>query len=880
MFYHSAEIRNVLNELKTSEEGLSDSEAKKRLAEYGPNEIKEKKKISPVKIFINQFKSFMVAILIAAVAISAFIGETLDAVVIALILVINAILGFIQEYKAERAIEALKKLASLKAKVIRDKDERMVDASELVPGDIIILEVGSKVPADSRIISLVNLQAQEAALTGESLPVKKELKMLPEKIAVADRKNMVFSGTIVTAGRGKAVVVGTGMNSEIGRIAELIQTAEEKMPPLQLKLQQLGKWLGIATIVICIAVFALGVLNGKNPAQMFIAAVSLAVAAIPEGLPAVVTISLALGVQRMIRRNSLIRRLPSVETLGSTTVICTDKTGTLTCNEMTVKKVFADNMIIDVSGEGYSKEGFFYHNKQEVDPKSFSLLFKIGALCNDSKLSENGPIGDPTELSLIVSAHKAGLIKDDLEEKYPRIGEIGFSSERKRMSTYHKDGEKKVVYCKGAPDVILELCDRIYVEGEAKRLTRLQKNEILRINESFASQALRVLGFAYTESDKLSEDDLVFVGLQAMIDPPREEVKGAIEKCVMAGIKVIMITGDHKTTAEAIARQIGIKGNSLTGQEIDEINDLSGYVDNTAIYARVNPEHKSKIIDALRAKGHIIAMTGDGVNDAPALKKADIGIAMGITGTDVAKEASDMILIDDNFTSIVNAVEEGRGIYNNIRKFVEYLLSSNFGEILTIFAAILLSVFFHNALPLLAIQILWINLVTDGLPALALGIDPSDPEIMQRPPRKPNENLLSANIIKRMVLVSITMMIGTLAIFKVYLPDLRYAQTMAFSTLVMFQMFNVLNCRSETHSLFRVGIFSNILSNIYLLIAIVISVLLQLLVIYSPLSVFFKTVPLTIRDWLYVFVVSSSVIFVIETMKLSAHLKKRKNEHD
>ena len=880
MFWHDKEIKDVLKELSASENGLTDEEAKNRLGKYGPNEIKEKKRISPLKIFISQFKSFIIAILIAAVVVSLLIGETVDAVVIAAILLLNAVLGFIQEYKAEKAIEALKKMASLKAKVIRNNEEKLIDAAELVPGDIIFLEVGMKVPADSRLIQIVNLQTQEAALTGESLPVKKEPEALPEKPPVADRKNMVFSGTIITAGRGKAVVVETGMNSEIGKIAEMIQTAEEKMTPLQVKLAQLGQLLGIATIAICIVVFLIGIFTGKNILTMFIAAVSLAVAAIPEGLPAVVTISLALGVQRMIKRHALIRRLPSVETLGSTTVICSDKTGTLTCNEMTVKKLFVNNKAIEVAGEGYSKEGSFYYEQNKIDSKDFSLLLKIGALCNDAKLNEKEPLGDPTEISLIVSAHKAGLIKDELEERYPRIGEIGFSSERKRMSTYHKEDGKKIVYCKGAPDVILHLCDRININGEVKRLASIDKKEILKVNELFASEALRVIGFAYKESETLSEENMVFVGLQGMIDPPREEVKEAIKKCERAGIKVVMITGDHKTTAEAIAKEIGIKGSSLTGQELDEIKNLEDYVENIAIYARVNPEHKSKIVDALRAKGHVIAMTGDGVNDAPALKKSDIGIAMGITGTDVAKEASDMILTDDNFTSIVNAVEEGRGIYGNIKKFVEYLLSSNLGEILTIFVAILLSVFFQNALPLLAIQILWINLVTDGFPALALGVEPPDPEVMIRPPRKPDEKILSASIIKRMAIVGITMMIGTLLIFKLYLPDLKYAQTMAFTTLVMFQMFNVLNCRSEKHSLFKVGIFSNMFSNIYLLLAIVVSILLQLLVIYTPFSAFFKTVPLTLTDWLYAIVISSSVMFVVETIKFVNHFKeKRKNEH-
>ncbi len=860
--YHKKKIEDIFKELKTSYRGLSEEDAKSRLQEYGLNEIKEKKKVSPLKIFFSQFKNFIIGILFVALVISLIIGENLDAIIIGIILILNAVFGFIQEYKAEKAIEALKKLASLKATVIRENKRQEIDAATLVPGDIILLETGDKIPADSRLIEIVNLETQESSLTGESTPITKDLKILPEKTPIADQKNMVFSGTIVTKGRAKAIVVQTGMNSQIGKIATLIEEEETKPTPLQIKLKQLGKLLGIATIFIVIIVFFAGILTGKETIEMFIAAVSLAVAAIPEGLPAVVTISLALGVQRMVKRHALVRKLPSVETLGSTTVICTDKTGTLTCDQMTVRKIYVNNKIIEVTGSGYETKGVFLINNKIIDPKPLNLLLKIGTLCNDASLTEDGIIGDPTEAALIVSAAKASLLKSDLEKKNPRINELGFDSERKRMSTLHKMENKKIMYCKGAPDIILELCDRIIINEKISRLTRPLKKQILKQNDEFANEALRVLGFAYKETSVLEEKNLIFVGLQAMIDPPRPQVKDAIEKCKKAGIKVVMITGDHKNTAMAIAKEIGIEGEAITGQDLDEIKDFEKKVETIAIYARVDPEHKSKIIDALRKKGHIIAMTGDGVNDAPALKKADIGIAMSITGTDVSKEASAMVLTDDNFASIVNAVEEGRGIYDNIKKFVEYLLSSNLGEILTIFIGIMLG----WPLPLIAIQILWVNLATDGLPALALGVDPVDPNIMSRLPRKPKEKVLSNHIIARMFIVGIIMMIGTLGIFKLYNPEsnLRYAQTMAFTTLMMFQMFNVLNCRSEQHSLFKIGIFSNK----YLVVAILSSILLQILVIHTGLSKFFKTVPLSITDWVYIILVSSTVLIVIEIIKL------------
>jgi len=867
MRYHAQSYKEVLQDLHSSETGLSKEEAALRLQKYGLNEIKEEKRVSPVKIFLSQFKSFIVGILIIAVLISLFVHEYIDAAVIGAILILNAIMGFVQEYKAEKSIEALKKMASLKAVVLRDGKEQQIDAKELVPGDIILLETGEKIPADSRMIEVINLQTQEAALTGESLPVKKEEVTLREATPMADRVNMVFSGTIITAGRGKAVVTSTGMNSEIGKIAELVQKAESPLTPLQKKLKVLGEYLGAAAIIISVIVFFIGSLMGFKTSEIFLISLSMAVAAIPEGLPAVVTMSLSLGTRRMIKRNALIRTLPSVETLGSTTVICTDKTGTLTLNQMTVRKIYANDKIISVTGRGYETAGSFYDEKGKIDSKEIGLLLEIGALCNDAKLSEGNVIGDPTEGALIVSAAKAGLIKDELEDRFPRLAEIQFSSERKRMSTQHKMNGKDRLLTKGAPDILLELCDRIYRNGKVERLSRDEKRKILKINETLAKQALRVLGFAYKESGKLEEKEMIFVGLQAMIDPPREEAKEAIKRCKTAGIKVVMITGDHKITAQAIAHELGLEGLAIEGRELDEIKDLEEHVEDIAVYARVDPRHKVTILRALKKKGHIVAMTGDGVNDAPAIKEADIGIAMGITGTDVTKEASDMILTDDNFASIVNAVEEGRGIYNNIRKFVEYLLSSNIGEIFTIIMALVLfSVEGITLLPLLAIQILWINLVTDGLPALALSMDPSEPGIMKLPPRNPKENIINKSKTIRMFLIGIIMAVGTLVLFNAYNPEanLAYAQTMAFSVLVMFQMFNVLNRRSDEHSLFKIGFFTNK----KLIGAILISIILQVIAVHTPMSTFFHTVSLTWVDWIWVLLVSSSVLIFDEVYKL------------
>ncbi len=869
MLYFNKDIKETLKALKTSEKGLSSEEAKKRLEEHGLNEIKEEKGISPLKIFISQFKSIVVWILIAATIISAFLKEYIDAIVILAIVVLIAIIGFTQEYRAERAIEALKKLASLKATVIRDGSKKEIDARELVPGDIIALETGDKIPADARLIEVFNLQTQEAALTGESSPVGKSAKELPEKTSVADMKNTVFSATIVTSGRANAVVAATGMQTEIGKIATLIQKVKPELTPLQKKMNQLGKLLGKVVIAIAIVIFVLGVIfQGKPALEMLKFAAAVAVAAIPEALAGIVTIALAIGTKRMLKRNALVRKLPSVETLGSTTVICTDKTGTLTVNEMTVKKILANGKIIDVTGAGYETKGQFLWKNKPVAVDEICLLLSIGALNNDAELKGSSLIGDPTEGALIASAAKAGLIKEELGIEWPRIDEIEFTSERKLMTTIHKHDGEKVVYVKGAPEVVLKLCNYIHINGKVKELTENDKKEILEINKEFADGALRVLGFAYkTLINTQPEKNLIFAGLQGMIDPPREEVKEAIEKCRKAGIKVIMITGDYEITARAVAKEIGLDGRVITGQQLEEIENLEDAVDDIAIFARVNPEHKIKIVDALKKKGHVVAMTGDGVNDAPALKKADIGIAMGITGTDVSKEAAAMILTDDNFASIVNAVEEGRGVYNNIRKYIGFLLSGNISEVLIIFFGIL----FGLPLPLTATQILLINLVTDGLPALALSADPFEPNAMSRKPRKQNESIFKG-LNPFLVYYPIAMTITALLIFIWYTSRgyaLLVAQTATFLTIGMFELYQSLASRSTIYPAFKVGIFKNK----FLILAFISSFAVIAASIFIPsVGRVLDMAPLTAGQFFFIVAVSSIGAIIIELCK---HFKTR-----
>jgi Ca2+-transporting ATPase len=874
MDYYSRPIGGLYEDLCASEKGLSSEEAAARLVRFGPNEIEEARGQAWWSMLLNQFRSPVIYVLLGAVVVSALIGEIVDAAVVGVILVLNAVLGFVQEFRAEKAIEALRKMASLKAVALRDGVEKHIDASELVPGDVVFLQTGEKIPADSRLIEEVELETQEAALTGESVPVQKDAALLGGKaegsVPLAELRNTVFAGTVITKGHGKAVVISTGMATEIGKIARMIQTAEDEETPLQKQLFSLGKWLGILTVIICGLVFAtVMVAQGGEVLEVFFAAVALAVAAIPEGLPTVVTISLSLGVRRMIRRNALVRHLPSVETLGCTTVICSDKTGTLTHNEMTVTRIYVDGVDMSIGGSGYAPEGSFSDESENLQ-----FLLTIGCLNNDAKLDSKTwtALGDPTEACLITSALKAGLDKQDLEERNPRVDEIPFDSERKRMTTVHEADGRRVAYVKGAPDLLLGQCTRMLMTGGTASITETDRRAILAKNEEYARSAMRVLGFAYKElapgEPRASyEEDLVFVGLQAMIDPPRKEVKEAIARCRSAGVKVVMVTGDLETTARAVGEELGIAGRSISGAELRSIDDvgLAGAVEEVSIYARVNPADKVKIVRALKSRGHVVAMTGDGVNDAPALKQADIGIAMGITGTDVAKEASDMILTDDNFASIVNAVEEGRGIYDNLRKFLNYLLSGNIGEVLIIFVGVLLRL----PLPLTAAQILWVNLVTDGLPAIALGVDPIPADAMKRPPRRTGERIMSRGMSLNVLGMGALMCVATLAMFVIGLREsLAVGRTMAFMTLVLLEIVRIQMIRFSYHT--------PALSNRWLIAAVGVSMGLQLSVIYTPLSALLGTVPLGAGHWFHM--AGAVVIVFAAGALLGAIIRKTTSE--
>lgn len=877
------------------EDGLSSSEVKSRIAEFGYNELVEKQKPVWWKRFFAQFQDFMVLVLLAATLISAFLGEYADAATILSIVLINAILGFLQEHRAEKSMDALRTMVAPMSHVIRNGILQQIAAREMVPGDIIVLESGDKIAADARLIDVHNLEVDEATLTGESLSVRKVAdKQFGETSSLGDRKNMVYAGTIIIKGRGKAVVCATGMATEVGRIADMIQDVKHESTPLELRLESLGRWLVWGCLIICVIVVVTGVLKGEPLFLMCMAGISLAVAAIPEGLPAIVTVALALGVQRMIKRNAIIRKLPAVETLGCTTVICSDKTGTLTQNVMTAQKVFVVGRNYELTGTGYEIKGNFLYNKQEFEPKKDKCLLQcleIGVLCNNSILKHNNIgisglwrrattgwsiEGDPTEGALVIAAAKADIWRSEMEKHQRRLAEIPFESERCRMSVIYEKNNKNVIYVKGAPDVILDMCQHYMNSSIESPLSATIKNQILEQNEKMTEQALRVLAVAYRQISKMeashvSEDlekDLVFVGLIGMIDPPRQEVKPAIALCRQAGIKTIMITGDHRNTAVAIAKELQMfkeeKNQALTGNELDGLDDgeLAKIINSVTVYARVSPTHKLRIVKALKRQGHIVAMTGDGVNDAPAIKEADIGIAMGFTGTDVTKEAAAMVLADDNFATIVAAVEEGRGIYDNIRKFIRYLLSCNLGEVLTMFIATIAGL----PLPLLPVQILWVNLVTDGLPAMALGVDPNNHDIMNRPPRQPRESVFSRGLSFKIITRGFQIGISTVLVFSgVYFlkNDLTMARTMAFCTLVFSQMFHVFDCRSEMFSIFEIGMFKNK----YLIFATVCSVFMQLLVVYHPfMREIFATVPLGLSDWLVVLCISGWT-FIIGAIK-------------
>ena len=875
---------NIYSELKTSKDGITSAEAAERIKTYGLNELTKKKENTALKILIGQFKSFLVGLLVIAMIVSYLIGEHIDAYVIGIIVILNALLGFIQEYRADKAVESLKKLSAPKAHVMREGRVQEIDATQVVPGDILVLAEGDRIPADARLIEAMSLEVNESALTGESTSTEKQTEILTDaSLTIGDRKNMVFMNTIITRGRGTAVVIGTGMTTEIGLIAKSISEQKTPETPLQKKLGIVAKNLGIAALVISAAVFGLGMFRGEEIIEMFTAAVSLAVAAVPEGLPAVVTITLALGLKRMASANALIRKLPVVETLGSATVICSDKTGTLTKNEMTVQQIYTSENLISISGLGYDPEGEFTLDSKKItlsDSKSLDLTLRAGTMCTTANLYQDNEKGwyingDPTEGALIVSAQKSGMIKDAMVKQHKHISELPFDSKRKMMSVIYELREKRIAYIKGAPEIFLGKASHFYTDKGVKKLTAGDKEEIHKVLEAMSSKALRVLAVGYKylpEKDKYTEEevenDIVFVGLQAMIDPERTEAKAAIEICTRAGIRTIMITGDHGSTASAIAKNLGILtegGKVITGKELDLMSDkeLENAVKSTRVFARVSPEHKLKIVYALKKNGNIVAMTGDGVNDAPALKAADIGIAMGINGTDVAKDSADMVLADDNFASIVAAVEEGRGIFDNIRHFIRYLLSSNIGEVMAIFVAMLIGL----PLPLIAVQILLMNLLTDGLPALALGVDPPVPKIMERPPRDPKEGAITKETWIFSLIVGLTMMVGTVGIFWINLDaGLNYARTLAFTTIVMFQMFNIFNARAvksilkDTYAIFN---------NKALLLAIFGSVALQVLIVHTPLlQGYFETVSLSLMDWVAAVGVGFSVIVVIELKKL------------
>jgi Ca2+-transporting ATPase len=876
--HHAIEAHQVLQSLQSSQEGLSEQEAQSRLQEFGLNELRRERRITPLEIFFNQFKSFLIVILIFASAISFALGEVADALVISFILILNAILGFVQEYRAEKAIEALKRLAAPKAKAIRDGKETVIEATEVVPGDILLFETGDRIAADARIIEAMNLTIEESLLTGESVPSIKVVEPLPEKTPLADRENMAYSGTTVTYGRGKGVVVATGMDTEFGKIAEQIQGATEEPTPLQLRLRSLGMMLGVLVLGISAILFALEILEGQPILESFLIAVALAVSAVPEGLPAVVTVALALGVRKMSARNAIIRRLSSVETLGSTTVICSDKTGTLTRDEMTVTRVFVNGeCCLDISGTGYEPNGKFSKNGDHVEPQQqddLSLLLRIGCLCNHASLGNKGQwsvVGDPTEGALLTLAGKAGIWREDLLQENPLIAEIPFDSTRKRMTTIHAVDGKRVAYVKGAPEIVLALSSAIHNDGQATELEQHGRSQILKSVQDMAADALRVLALAYRElpagiefSSEEVEKDLVFVGLVGMIDPPKEGVEEAITKTKKAGIRAVMITGDHELTAQAIAREIGMLGEGgrvVTGAQLDQMSqeELDRQVEGITVFSRTSPEHKVRILAALQKKGHVVAMTGDGVNDAPAIKGADIGISMGIKGTDVTREASDMILADDNFATIVNAVEEGRGIYDNIRKFIRLLLSTNLDEILLVAVTTLLRL----PLPILPIQVLWVNVVSDGLPALALSFDPYEKDIMQRKPRDPNEGIFHGMLLFVLVAALVDFLAEMILVIywrNTAFVSLERLRTIIFTSTVMFELFFVFNCRSEKHSVFR----NSPLGNRQLVLAVILSLMLQLAVVYVPfLQPLFKTVPLNASDWLIILAIATSGLLIL-----------------
>jgi len=898
--WHANEVGDVLEALGTSRGGITDEEAARRLKEYGANELTEEEGTKWYHILFEQFTSILVVILIISAAVSGYLamreGEPMtDAIVILFIVVMNAALGFVQEYRAEKAVEALKAMVSPQVLVLRDGREELIDSIDLVPGDVVLLEAGSRVPADGRLIEAANLEVDEAALTGESRPVSKGLEPVATDAGVGDQKCMVFMGTVVTNGRAVAAITETGMSSQFGKIAGMVQAIDVEPPPLRQKMERIGRQLATISVILTVFVFfVLWFVHDRTLEQVFMTSISLAVSAIPEGLPAVLTITLALGTARMARQKAIVRKLASVETLGSTTVICSDKTGTLTKNEMTVTKVTTNNRQTSISGAGYAPEGEFTENGSTIDPTSddnLELLLRIGALNNDAHIQQNEGawvcFGDPTEGALLVAAMKAGMDVSQLKESYPRVAELPFDSARKRMTTIHRTPEGELVaYVKGAPEILMERSNGLLVGDSVRTVTveDLKKNR--EEMDSMAAEALRVLAFAYkqlpddydlTDLDvEEVEDDLIFVGMQGMIDPAREEVPLAIRTAQEAGIRSIMVTGDHRITAVAIAKEIGIlgeqtEGSVVEGIEIESMSDemLDDMIENVRVCARVSPEHKMRIAQSLKRLGHIVAMTGDGVNDAPALKAADIGVAMGIKGTDVTKEASDMVLEDDNFATIVRAIRGGREIYDNVSKYIRLMLAANFDEFIEITVTAVLGL----PVPFLPIHVLWVNLVTDGLPAVALSIDPADPDIMRYPPRDPKEDMLRR--FWRFILFAalVDFISDFIPFFYAYISTIQAtgdfelaattARTVAFTSIVFFEFLLAYQCRSETKHIFQLG-WKGVTANKMLFVSVVVGLGLQFLILYVPfLNEVFHVVPLTPFQLLYCFVGSLTAFLIV-----------------
>jgi Ca2+-transporting ATPase len=882
MKYHEMNKKEVEEALNTDlSSGLTGADVKKRIKQYGNNELDEGEKQSALLLFFSQFKDFMVLVLLAATLVSGFLGEYIDAIAIIAIVIVNACLGFYQERRAEKSLQALKELSAPQVHVLREGQWIKTPSKEIVPGDVLKFSSGDRIGADIRLIDVKSLEIEESALTGESLPVSKSTDSLArENLGIGDMENMAFMGTMVTRGNGVGVVVGTGMKTAMGQIADLLQSAETMITPLQRRLEQLGKILIVVALLLTALVVLVGVLQGHDLYTMFLAGVSLAVAAIPEGLPAIVTVALSLGVQRMIKKNAIVRKLPAVETLGCASVICSDKTGTMTQNEMTVTHLWSAGQTWTVDGVGYEPKGSFFKGEQKIDlshEKVLQQMLMFGMLCNHAELIQKKKDytvdGDPTEGALLVAAMKAGYSREQLLNEFNIVQEFPFDSTRKMMSVIIKDPNgRQFVVTKGAPDVLIGKSEAILWDGRKQLLSSESKNTVQAAINDLASQALRTIAIGFKEisqqtlvlDEKEAEKDLTFIGLLGIIDPPRPEVKLAVKECKDAGIKTVMITGDHVITAKAIAKQLGILSNQskvLDGPALSEmsVEELEDVVEDVSVFARVSPEHKLKIVKALQNRGHIVAMTGDGVNDAPAIKAADIGIAMGITGTDVAKEASALVLLDDNFATIKSAIKEGRNIYENIRKFIRYLLASNVGEILVMLFAMLLAL----PLPLVPIQILWVNLVTDGLPAMALGLDQPEGDVMKRKPRSPKEGVfargLGWKVVSRGFLIGIVTLLAFVFAYKDNPDHLEYAQTVAFATLVLAQLIHVFDCRSEKSILSR-----NPFGNKYLVWSVILSLLMVLVVIYyPPLQPIFHTVPILVSDWWIIIGLSAIPTFLL-----------------